>query len=598
MTNKLLFGLMVILLLTSFLLVGCTEPTTTATSAPPVQTTSATSTPVPSTSSQTTSTSPAAAAKWWGKLGTPQYGGSYSLRATVFPSDALGGSWYLWLETLWCSDWALDRNTWSFQGLFTPEKYRKGLLAESWEQPDGQTIIVHLRKGVSWQNKVPVNGREFTSDDVIQHYDRIRGTGSGYTAPSKDFPKYAASMVNWDKFSATDKYTVVFKFKQPGAANFDSVFNLNLLNKIAAPESEKEEGDTLKNPKKPVGTGPWMVSDYVEANSMTYTRNPNYWGYDERYPKNKLPYADELKLLIIPDTATSLAALRTGKLDLLTMIGWQDAQSMKQTNSDLQQIKMPFMGNTLTLRCDKAPFTDIKVRKALQKAIDRESMAKNYFGGTVDGTPAGMISPAFKGYAFDYAGWSQTLKDEYTYDPAATKKLLADAGYPDGFKTNAVTSSGGDLQALQVFKAYLLDVGVDMEIKTVDPSIFFSFINAGKHDQMVYSTATGSIFDINRSLQSFYSKSPQDLARVTDTEYDSIYEKYNNSTSDEVARLCVAADKYSLEQHWVINSFPIVNFAIYQPYLKGFSGEYVADFASWDQGFYFTRMWVDQTLKK
>jgi peptide/nickel transport system substrate-binding protein len=586
MTKKTLFGFLIILLVAASLLSACSTTTSTATSTTTSSSTTAPSTTVPSTTQ----------ANWWDKFGTPQYGGSYSLRvnslSTNFDNYAfIGGSWQLWFETLWAPDWALDRNTWSFQGSFVPDKYMRGLLAESWEEPDPQTIIVHLQQGVYWQNKPPVNGREFTSDDVIQHYNRMRGTGSGYTAPN---PVYTSFTVNWDTITATDKYTVVFKFKKPSGTNFSSVFNRFALNTFEAPESVKQEGGSLKDWKNAVGTGPWILADFLEGNSMTFNKNPGYWGYDERYPKNQLPYVDTLKILVIPDVSTATAALRTGKLDFLGGINWQNAGTLAKDNPELQQTTMPFMGYTLTLRCDKEPFTDIRVRKALEMSIDRKSMAVNYYGGTVDGTPAGLISPSFKGYAFEYADWPQSLKDEYAFNPAGAKQLLADAGYPTGFKTNVVTSTAGDVQLLQVIKANLLDIGVDMEINAMDQTTFGAYTNAGKHDQMVFTMATGSIFDTSRTLQTYYSTFLQNLAHVNDPKYDKMFEQFSAATMDEAADLSVASDRYSLEQHWAINTFALVNFAAWQPSLKGFSGEFVTDAGSWGQAYYFARFWKDQ----
>ena len=69
---------------------------------------------------------------------------------------------------------------------------------------------------------------------------------------------------------------------------------------------------------------------------MTFSKNTQYWGYDERYPQNRLPYADKLKVLMIPDPATKLAALRTGKIDMINMIDWQQAVSLAKTNPELQ----------------------------------------------------------------------------------------------------------------------------------------------------------------------------------------------------------------------------------------------------------------------
>jgi len=227
---------------------------------------------------------------------------------------------------------------------------------------------------------------------------------------------------------------------------------------------------------------------------LTYGKNPNYWGYDERYPKNRLPYADTLKVLNIPDAATAMALLRTDKIDLMTDLNWQQADSLAKTNSDLQQTKLPAAGYSVDLRIDKAPFTDINVRKALQMALDRESIAKNYYGGTVDGKLAGLVSPEYKRWCTPYDEWSQELHDEYSYNIIKARALLTGAGYPNGFNTNFVAAANMNLNLLQLIKAQFLDVGVNMEIRTMDPGAFSPFAIAGKQDQMTYYQHTAPPF--------------------------------------------------------------------------------------------------------
>ena len=107
---------------------------------------------------------------WWDKFGEPEYGGTITLRVNQLDPGFdnitfFGGQWQFWFEKLWTNDWVLDRDIFDFTPMFCPEEFQTGLLAESWELPDYQTIIVNIHKGVHWQDKPPVNGREFTSPD-------------------------------------------------------------------------------------------------------------------------------------------------------------------------------------------------------------------------------------------------------------------------------------------------------------------------------------------------------------------------------------------------------------------------------------------------
>ncbi len=128
---------------------------------------------------------------WWDKLGKPQYGGEITIRASrnlenfdPYFSEGLTSIYGGWMERLVADDWTLDPAVWDFKFPWHPSKYLKGQLAESWEFPDPSTHVLHLRKGIHWQNIPPANGREFTADDVVSHYVRLFGIDGGITKPS------------------------------------------------------------------------------------------------------------------------------------------------------------------------------------------------------------------------------------------------------------------------------------------------------------------------------------------------------------------------------------------------------------------------------
>ena len=138
--------------------------------------------------------------------------------------------------------------------------------------------------------------------------------------------------------------------------------------------------------------------------------------------------------------------------------------------------QIPNGASGVSFRLDNAPFTDIRVRQALQMAINRQSLADDYYGGYASTRPVGLVTTAYTGYAYAYEDWPQELKDEYAYNPEGAKALLAEAAADGvftandlgGFDTDILAANNGDLQLLQVFKSYFLDIGVDMEINAVD----------------------------------------------------------------------------------------------------------------------------------
>ena len=123
----------------------------------------------------------------------------------------------------------------------------------------------------------------------------------------------------------------------------------------------------------------------------------------------------------------------------------------------------------MTRRVDKAPFNNQKVREALQKAIDLQSIATNYYGGTCSADPQSLTSSDLKGWGFPYDQWPQSLKDQYSYDPTAAKALLAAAGFPNGFTTDCVADSSGDLNLLEIVQSDFAAIGVKMSIQAWIP---------------------------------------------------------------------------------------------------------------------------------
>jgi len=594
--NKRFFWLFLSCILAlSMILASCGTKTTLTTTSTTKATTPLTTTSAISPTTKTTTTT----GKWWDIYGKPQYGGTITGRLQVDPvrwdtyqNPSAAGVDGMYLEMLCGNDWTLDPKIWEFNMAYVPPEYREGCLAESWDVPDLQTVIFHLRKGVNWQNLPPANGREFTADDVVYTYNRQFGLGGGFTQPSPYFQVAQWNLIK--SVTATDKYTVVFKWKEPTNQMLLTLIENRATVHIVNREAVEKWGN-LDDWRHAVGTGPWILTDYTTGSSANFIRNPNYWRYDGRHPTNKLPYADTLRFLVIPDQATALAALRTGKIVAITEgIDWETAGSLSKTNPELLKTTTPKEGISLDLRVDKSPFTDIRVRKALQMAVDLQTIATTYYGDIVEGTPCGLANPAMKGYYTPYEQWSQQLKDEYAYNPEGAKKLLAEAGYPSGFKTNCVTDTTADQNVMQILKSYLLNIGVDMEIKLMDPTSFAAFVNAGKQDQMC-SRQRGSValpFPPDRIITRRWSKHYTNWTHCNDPVYDKIYDDFLATADfDEQRRLVGQAVDYALTQHWSVNVLPTVSFMVYQPWFKGYGYGGDITTVNWD------RCWIDNSMK-
>ena len=510
------------------------------------------------------------------------------------------------MERLLADDWTLDPSVFDYKISFRPAQYAKGLLAESWEFPDPSTMVVHLRKGILWQNIPPINGREFIANDVVSHYQRLYGAGSGMTPQ----PAYVPTVLgtNLKAVTATDKYTITFSSKIPNPeVIFEGIQSPSGSSAdIEAPDAVKQWGD-VSDWHHAIGTGPFILQDFISGSSAILIKNPNYWGYDERYPQNKLPYVNALNILIIPDDATAMAGVRTGKLDYIEGKTIQDAQAIQNTNPEILQTIGARLDSIPTVdpRNDVKPFNDIRVRKAMQMALDLPTIAKSFYQGAVDPWPSTLTSNYMTGYGFPYNQWPQDLKDEYAYNPTAAKKLLSDAGYPNGFKTNVIAQTDSDLDLIQVVKSYFAAVGIDMSISTMDNATWTAYVRAGhKHDQLVFRNigSLGLTYDPTHQVSRFMTGYIMNWVIVSDPVFDALSAKAMASTSaDDMKQVLKDMNEYVARQHFAISLLQPASFNLYQPWLNGYNGQNQSGL--WNAadhlvGFYSARFWIDQKLKK
>jgi ABC-type transport system substrate-binding protein len=407
--------------------------------------------------------------------------------------------------------------------------------------------------------------------------------------------------------TATDKYTVVFKWKTSNRSLIiESMEELGTYQCIENPEAVRKWGD-LRDWRHAVGTGPFILKEFVPDVSATLVKNPNYWGHDERYPQNKLPYVDKMRLLIIEDQEKTLAEMRAGRIDAADQISPLLAQELKRTNPEILQIFLTAnTAVTIDPRNDRPPFNDLRVRKALQLAVDLPGIAKNYYKGSVEPYPSSLTAREMKGWGFPYEEWPQDLKDEYAYNPALARKLLADAGYPDGFKTNIVADTTGDLDLLQVVKSYFADVGIDMEIRPMDSTEWIAYVlNGHKHDQLAQRTISpyGHRHDPVRQLGRLRAGSASNYLMIDDALLNAFQPAAIAATGEsQLKQLLRDANEYIARQHFAISLLSPGSYTLYQPWLKGFHGQFGAFCSAAGSPqmlfFYPARFWIDHELKK
>ena len=565
--------------------------------------------------------SPAAAQKYvtdptTGEVVTaPEYGGTLTFvqpgyeENQIDPYYCCGAPYFIGgvSETLGISDWGVDRDVFDLPIVYLPSEQVKGLLAESWEiSPDGLTWTFHIRKGVRWHNKPPMNGRDFTAADVEFNLRRVYALGEFSEAE----PSTRVGWLPIESVTATDKWTVEIKLGR---------FDLNALMKIGTgygyymmpPEVIRRDGKINRADwKNLVGTGPYEITDWVEGSSVTYTKNPDYWGTDEKYPENRLPYVDRLRNLLIREPATVAAALRTAKLDMIitaaSYMNVEFAESIKRTDPQIKLYKWDYRSNYNLAAYNPfvpSPTDDIRVRHAIQMALDLETIVNTYFKGQGKWRPQGQVGDGILGgYNNPFEEWPEEVKQYWRYDPEGAEKLLDEAGFPRGadgvrFTLPLVFRPGYDMGYFEIVKAYLAEIGIAGEFETVDFPTWMAQAKDGTwgggglalggwHSGADYPPA-----GICYAPSKYYMKLADDPVQ------EAMYEKVAAArTFEEQARLVKACDWHMISKHEHIWGPKIPQFYAAQPWVRGYNGE--GEMCNQcNSAPIYARLWLDQELK-
>jgi peptide/nickel transport system substrate-binding protein len=383
----------------------------------------------------------------------------------------------------------------------------EGDLAESWTQPTDTTYVFKLRKGVKWHNKPPVNGRELTADDVVfsvNHFLTVKGNANAYMLKSVD------------KVEALDKYTVRFTLKEPFVWFLDMLSNPHAV-AIVAKEVVDKHGD-LKKWESVVGTGPWMLDSYRPNVGLTFVRHPSYFIAGQ-------PYIDRVEATVDEDNASRMAAFLSGKYDLgweflgtIARVDWvQIKDTLRQRRPKLQTVEFPSpVMNLISMRIDQKPFNDARVRYAMSLAIDRKAIIDSAYEGV--GVMNPPIPAALKEWSIPFDKLGEGAK-YYKYDPAEAKRLLAAAGYPNGFPASICFTTYGTpvlVDIMQLVQKDLKGIGIDAKIDQKEYGAYIATCFYGKFDSMTFGPQTGFLEPDNFLFGQYYPEELKNQSHIND----------------------------------------------------------------------------------
>ena len=284
----------------------------------------------------------------------------------------------------------------------------------------------------------------------------------------------------------------------------------------------------MKDWRNVVGTGPYMLTDWTEGSSISLQKNPDYWDFDEKYPENRLPYIDEIQKLFINEEATQLAALRSGKVDhLLNYITSVDVlDSLRKTNPEIVvEPRSDRSETSFVMDASKPPFDDIRVRQAMQMAIDIEGIKNTYYKGTSMWKPQGLVGEGVGAYFTPFDEWPEEVKKGYMYDLEGAEALLDEAGYPRGadgtiFKTTLDHLYRFDLGYSELAAAYWAEIGVDVEINVLDEASAPAVRGDRTWEGLMFHTLGSNASPESVVRHAVHSSSSEDLHGVPNPELD------------------------------------------------------------------------------
>ncbi len=359
-------------------------------------------------------------------------------------------------------------------------------LAESWSvSRDGLEYTFKLRRGVSFHDRT-----EFNADAVVFTFERMFKEDNPYHqfGPWNYFNATIGDSLK--SVEAVDNYTVKFTLKTP-LAPFVSILAMDFASIVSPAAVRKYGADFFRNP---VGTGPFVFVSWQKDSQIVFVRNRRYW----REP----PYVNRLILRVIPDATARLLALQKGEVDIIDFPSPEDIANISR-NDELQLIQQEgFNIGYLAMNIEKEPFDDVRVRQAINYAINKADLIKGVYGNS--GVPAKNPMPPS---LWSYNDNTRT----YDYNPERARLLLRRAGYPNGFSTDIWAIPvvrpymPNGRRAAEILQAQLKEVNIDAEIKTYDWGTYLDKVFEGEHGMAMLGW-TGDYADPDNFLYTLLSE--------------------------------------------------------------------------------------------
>lgn len=516
----------------------------------------------------------------------------------------------LYTDMLWNVNWDLDRSEYNFTTSYLNSDWISGQIAKEWEMSDDYTsLTVTIRDDVTFQDKTAVGidekydvygGRNVTAEDVKYTYDRLLGL-DGVTQITMDQTDWVNALSMLDSVEVVDDLTVKFNFNTDNELAIGNF--MSAMVSICGPEWDELSDDQKTDFHYAAGTGPFILTDYVNDNTMTFVKNPNYWDTDDE--GNQLPYLDEVKLVHMTDTATMLSSFIAGELDIVAANNQLfDADQETQLASSLTENEdyyvVTYVGDSpaVCLKQGNNPveaLTDVNVRTAMQYAIDLDAISE--YQGFSYGSDLGekSISLFLNGLPMsDLSAWSDELIESYTtYDPDKAKQMLEEAGYADGFEFDVYLFQAQPIDSFELAAEYLSQVGITMNINvcSTPPEMTSHGADADDPASMYGSVGMDRIGAVSAMVR---SDGIQNNVHQENAEIDELVDTFlASANTNELTENAKALDvAYQAQHYQLMVSYGQQWKSFYSTRVHGLHGELVTK--NYWAGYMLARTWVTE----
>lgn len=427
---------------------------------------------------------------------------------------------------------SFDVTTQIYDGLVT---FRAGTtevvpaLATRWTiSSDGLEYVFFLRQGVKWQNSTDFQpSRDFNADDVLFTFERQWKKDHPYFSVTSDKHPYFNDtlLTQLVSIQKVDDYTVKFTLSKPFAP-----FVSNLAMRWAGIQSAEYAQQLLRQKKpekidqKPIGTGPFQLVDYTKDQSVRYRAFDRYWA-----GRSKL---DELIFSITPNPTQRWQKLQQNECQIMIHPDPADLVAMREDRRMVLASQTGLNVSYVSFNLNKKPFDDVRVRRALGMAIDKRRLLRVAYQHTA--IPASNPIPP------NLWSYNRDLNDD-VYDPEGAKRLLTQAGYPNGFSSEIFAMSvqrpymPKALEVARLLKGDWAEIGVNVDIRTPDWRDYVKDLQAGRHQMALYGW-TGDNGDPDNFLNTLLgcdAVGGNNVSQFCDKRYDDLVKRAQTLQSRE-----------------------------------------------------------------